>query len=106
MFRRALELQPDCACALGHLGTLLLERGGAALEEAEELLCHAVALEPRDAIKRYNLGSLLEKKGDWAGAEAQYREGMALDPGDPVYARKAWKMREKQQKKKKRFFFF
>jgi tetratricopeptide (TPR) repeat protein len=42
----------------------------------------AVAVDPRSAPARYNLGVALKDAGDLAGAEAQWREALGLRPHD------------------------
>ncbi|HET9298970.1 MAG TPA: tetratricopeptide repeat protein, partial [Candidatus Polarisedimenticolaceae bacterium] len=42
----------------------------------------AVAVDPRSAPARYNLGVALKDAGDLAGAEAQWKEALRLRPDD------------------------
>src|SRR5690606_19260939 len=54
-YRRAVELQPDFGLALLNLGAQLEANGGSDAE-AEAITRRALALRPRDATVRYNLG--------------------------------------------------
>ncbi len=51
-----------------------------ALQEA--LARHRVEQDPNDFEWRYNLGSMLQARGDVQGAEVQYRAALLLRPGD------------------------
>lgn len=69
-----------------NLGALLLrlER----LEEAEQHLREATAIDDRFPIAHYRLGQLLEKKGTHSEAEAELQQAAKLDPTypEPHYA--------------------
>jgi Flp pilus assembly protein TadD len=49
--------------------------------EAEAILKTVVAAAPRLAQAHYNLGYLYAQRGDLAGAEAEYRKAIELEPG-------------------------
>lgn len=57
--RRALELEPDNQKFVNDLGYTLVEAGK--LEEAEELLLRAVAMDPKDGLAAANLDYCREK---------------------------------------------
>jgi tetratricopeptide (TPR) repeat protein len=57
------------------LGNLLAD--GGRLDEAERAYREAIAREPREALGHYNLGLLLEQRGDPGGAIASYRQAVA-----------------------------
>src|SRR6185295_16105894 len=44
------------------------------------LFRHSVEVQPRSAITHNNLASALAQKGDWAGAESEWRETLRLKP--------------------------
>jgi len=50
----------------------------------EALARHHVEKDPADFEGHYNLGAMLQERGDVAGAEAQYQAALQLRPDDPV----------------------
>lgn len=56
------------------------------VEEAEREFRAAYAINPRYGTTINNLGAILERKGDLAGAEKAYREGIAQSDYDLAYA--------------------
>ena len=52
-------------------------------ESAEKLLEKSIALNGRVAESHYQLGVLLDRKRDWAGAAAQFEQTIALNATDP-----------------------
>jgi Flp pilus assembly protein TadD len=50
----------------------------------EALARHHVEHDPADFEARYNLGAMLQERGDVPGAEAQYEAALQLRPGDAV----------------------
>jgi Flp pilus assembly protein TadD len=76
----ALQLAPTSLYALNGYGVALsiLER----YDEAEAVLADAIVLYPRNAILRSDLAVVLEEKGAFKEAIAQYRKAIELDPGN------------------------
>lgn len=58
------------------------------VDEAEKVLRQAVAVAPFSARARYHLAVLLRSRGDFAGAEAEYRRAIDLDT-EGGFARRA-----------------
>ena len=101
--RRGLAIDPRAVPALAALASVLqaLGRGQEAEAVTERLLAidpdfarkerewrehqlrSAIAANPGSAPLHDDLGLLLRLKGDQAGAEAQFRQAIALDAGDP-----------------------
>ena len=77
-YRRILEVAPEDAGALNHLGLLRYQRGDAV--EALSLLRRAVAANPRSASCHLHLGLVLEQSADIEGALGAYREAARLSP--------------------------
>jgi Tfp pilus assembly protein PilF len=50
----------------------------------EALAQHHVERDPNDFESHYNLGAMLQQRGDMQGAEAQYQAALQLRPGDAV----------------------
>jgi serine/threonine protein kinase/Tfp pilus assembly protein PilF len=88
-FQRAIDIDPKFYDALANLGPRLLIMGR--IEEAIGCLKRAIAVEPnRDprkcALTHNNLGYILnDKLKDHAGAIAEFRTTIALNPGDAHY---------------------
>jgi tetratricopeptide (TPR) repeat protein len=87
-FRQFRELHPDDAqaCLLYAKGLLAEIAPGEFPPEAEQamhLLEHARSLDPNQAEVHYQLGCLLERKHDYAGAAAELERSVALDPRQP-----------------------
>ncbi len=81
-YRKALELDPEYACAHRRLGDLLQFHLGR-YEEAEAAYRRAMDLDPTDAYPHDVLGNLLHHRlGRCEEAEAVYRKAMELDPRD------------------------
>ncbi len=78
IYRQILRREPGNAEAL-HLFGLLAHQSGDH-EAAVESIARAVAVDPRSALYRFNLGVVLSAKGDLDGAIARYREALAVDP--------------------------
>jgi tetratricopeptide (TPR) repeat protein len=57
-----------------------LRHVGKALDEAERLYRRAIELEPNHPTARFNLGVVLEDRGETGEAIEQYREAVRLDP--------------------------
>ncbi len=72
--RRVLEVNPDHAGALHHLGLMLNQAGDRA--QAIRLLARAVACEPRDAVCWNNLGNMLTEQGRLVEAVDAYRNAI------------------------------
>lgn len=77
-FRRAVELDERYAIGHANLGKALLDLKRA--DEARRHFDRALELEPKNALFVKNRGDLLCAAGDLKGAEAAYREALALDP--------------------------
>jgi tetratricopeptide (TPR) repeat protein len=74
--------RPDASVEALHLFGQALGMTGR-LVEGREVLARAVALRD-DARIRADLGNVLQLSGDSAGAVAEYRRSVALDPGQPA----------------------
>jgi Flp pilus assembly protein TadD len=80
--RAALRHDPASPQALGTLGLVLAERGGAGAE-AEACYRTALGLRPDCAATHANLGNLLREQGRFAEAEAEFHTALALRPAYP-----------------------
>jgi tetratricopeptide (TPR) repeat protein len=79
--RAALELRPTHRAARFAMAKLRARQGR---HKEAVALYEQLARDYPDALDvRVNYGAALEMMGDRAGAEAQYREALRLDPGDP-----------------------
>ncbi|HBR96518.1 MAG TPA: hypothetical protein DD979_03960 [Gammaproteobacteria bacterium] len=78
IYREILAAQPTHIEALRLHGVVCLDTDR--WEEAEQLLTHAQSLAPDNAAVLNNLGSLHHKRGDYAQAEAHFRDALAQDP--------------------------
>jgi tetratricopeptide (TPR) repeat protein len=84
-FQRAIAIDPKHYDALANLGCRLQSRGR--IEEAIDCLKRAIAVEAnvdpkKSSITHNNLGAILnDKLKDHAGAIAEFRRAIALDPG-------------------------
>ncbi len=74
----ALKLEPTDALTLDTLGVVMTRAGAHA--EAIDPFRRAVARDAAEPAYRYNLGAALQFVGDLAGAEAEYRQALRLDP--------------------------
>jgi len=77
-YQRAIAATPDSAVLYRELGMVERRSGNAAA--ALEQFNHAIVLDPADAIALGQAGELLEERGDFAGAEAAYRNAHNVDP--------------------------
>jgi tetratricopeptide (TPR) repeat protein len=71
--------RPAAAALLAALGVLTWNQAGA-YEDLETLWRRTLAVEPDAFMARYNLGKLLQARGDVAGAMEQYREALRAKP--------------------------
>ena len=80
VWRRALEVDPDCAFCLGQTGALLGNRGdfGSAIAH----FARVVELRPGNVRHRSNLGLALLKAGRPAEAAAEFERILAKEPTD------------------------
>jgi Flp pilus assembly protein TadD len=76
-YRQAIAAVPEHADASWNLGRLLLDQGE--VDEAFLHLHRAAALRP-DWERWHGLGRACQARGDLAGAEAAYREALAVKP--------------------------
>jgi tetratricopeptide (TPR) repeat protein len=77
--QKAVELGPDQASALNHLGYAMLEHGEN-LEDATRMIAKASALRPDDAAITDSLGWAFFKRGDLAQAIPILERAVAKDP--------------------------
>lgn len=77
--KRAVELGPEQASALNHLGYAMLERGEN-LEEATKLVAKASALRPDDPAITDSLGWAFFKRGQTVEAITILETAVAIDP--------------------------
>jgi tetratricopeptide (TPR) repeat protein len=75
---KALALAPSAALTLDTIGVVMSHAGAHA--EACDPLRRAVARDGTKPAYRYNLGASLQFVGDLAGAAAEYRHALRLDP--------------------------
>jgi protein O-mannosyl-transferase len=80
IWRRGLDVDPDCAFCHGQTGAILGNRGdfGSAIAHFERV----VALRPGNVRHRSNLGLALLKAGRPADAAAQFERILAKEPSD------------------------
>jgi len=77
----ALQIEPNSRAARFAVARLRARQGRH--REAVELYGQLVREYPNDVDVHVNFGAALEVMGDRAGAEAQYRKALRLDPNDP-----------------------
>lgn len=84
-FRRELALDPAHSQAMAYLGDIELQRNNS--DAARLLLEHATRLRSDIRVAEYDLGVLLQKDGDHAGAIAHFERAVALarDRADAHY---------------------
>jgi Tfp pilus assembly protein PilF len=71
----AVQMQPGKALYRNNLATVLVEMG-----RRQEALTQLQAVHP-PAVANYNLGYLLERRGESANAITCYQTALAMDPG-------------------------
>ena len=76
-YRKAIELDPECAMAHCNLGVLLEDVRK--YDGAERHYRKAIELQPT-ALRYNNLGFLSEARKDYDGAKQMYRKAIELDP--------------------------
>lgn len=81
--RKVLEVNPNHAHAMNHIGYSFVERG-TNLEEAENLLLRAVQLEPQNAYITDSLGWLFYKKANFKKAKEVLEKAAKLAPNEPT----------------------
>ncbi|MCZ6680814.1 MAG: tetratricopeptide repeat protein, partial [Candidatus Poribacteria bacterium] len=77
-YKRALELEPDCAAVHHSLGLAYYKEGD--FEPARDALQKAITLNPQNANYHYVLGQLLEDDGAWEDAISEFTGAIELDP--------------------------
>lgn len=77
-YRRILSSAPKHADALHGLGVIAFQSGR--LDDACQLIDQAVRHKPGMALFHFNLGKARAANGQYDGAEAAYRQALALDP--------------------------
>lgn len=82
-FRKAIEINPDYADACNYLGYLFAERG-VNLEEAEQLVRRALAVEPNNGAFLDSLGWIYYRQKRYPEALIQLQRAAASIPNDPV----------------------
>jgi len=78
VYRRVLEVEPDCVDALHFFGVLLCQTGHP--QEGAESIARAISLRPGYADAHNNLGNILRAQGQFSQAAAAYRRAIELDP--------------------------
>lgn len=73
-FDAALQLNPRSHAAMTGEGIVLARTGH--LKEAEQVLKDALVQNPNPVRTHYELGRVYEQLGDFAGAVAEYKEGI------------------------------
>lgn len=76
-YRKAILLQPSLAKAHLLLSRALMKMK--AYEAASDVCAHAIALLPKDALLRNNLGQILKEKGETQAALVSYQQAVRLD---------------------------
>ncbi len=82
-FRQSLAVDPDNALTLNYLGYMLADRG-LKLNEALQLVQHAVNLDPENGAYLDSLGWVHYKLGQYALAEQILQKAITLIPTDPT----------------------
>jgi len=80
IYSRILEVAPDHAGALHHLGVALHQLGRSV--DGARLIERALTIEPSNASALANLGNVLKERGNLDGAEACYQRALSLEPND------------------------
>lgn len=78
-YTRALELEPNDETTLTNL--IAAHRALGEHDETIPLLRRLAELRPQDVLVRSELANILFRNGDYAGAEAVFKEVIELDPG-------------------------
>lgn len=81
--REAIELNPENAAALNYLGYSYAE-AGQKLEEAEELVKRALAVDPNDGFYIDSLGWVFYQRGKYPQAVEQLERAVELTGDDPT----------------------
>ena len=81
--REAIELNPENAAALNYLGYSLAETGKR-LEEAEDLIRRALAVDPNDGFYIDSLGWVFYQRGQYEDAVEQLERAVELTGNDPI----------------------
>jgi tetratricopeptide (TPR) repeat protein len=82
-FRQSLAIDPDNALTRNYLGYMLADHG-LKLDEALQLVQHAVKLEPENGAYLDSLGWVHYKLGQYAMAEQALERAITLIPTDPT----------------------
>ena len=77
--RKAVDMAPAFPVGHNHLGLALIKMGR--MHEAAEQFQIAITLVPTSAEYRFNLGYVLESRGDFAGAVAPLEKSVELSKG-------------------------
>ena len=84
-YGQAIQASPDSAFLYHELG--MLEQQAGMSDTALEHLTRAAGLDPTDNLALIQIGELLERRGEFVGAEAAYRKAVALEPSADLSAR-------------------
>lgn len=77
LLRRVVATQPRAIWARIHIAHVLRTETDPDLDGAEKVLREALTISPKDQAAHFNLGELLEQRGDPAAAAAEYVEAAA-----------------------------
>jgi len=81
--RRSIEINGENAAALNYLGYSLAEEGRD-LDEAEDLILRALAVDPNDGFYIDSLGWVYYQRGEYARAVEQLERAVELTGDDPT----------------------
>ena len=81
LYRKILDVEPDNASALHHLGLIFYQRGRH--EQASRTIQQAVSLNPTDAAAHSNLGSVLCAMNRFDEAIPEFRRALEIHPRYP-----------------------
>jgi len=76
LFEKAIELSPNNAMAYKYFANFYSNVLGVDNERPRKLMMKAAQLDPRSGIIKANIGNVFESQGDYAQAEAWYRQAV------------------------------